>query len=128
LPYKTQNQKICIPINKDQGLDSNISSYFARAEKFIFIELYNNKIKDYHIKDNPHKEKKIRAGLNTALFIVKEKINTIIVKEMGPISFHTLRDNIVDMYVGADESVKKNIEKLLKEKLRLLKEPTKEKK
>jgi len=28
LPYKTQNQKICIPINKDQGLDSNISSYF----------------------------------------------------------------------------------------------------
>jgi len=86
------------------------------------------KIKDYYIKDNPYKEKEIRAGLNTALFTVKEKINTIIVKEMGPISFHTLRDNIVDVYMGTDESVEKNIEKLLKEKLRLLKEPTKEKK
>jgi len=128
LPYQTQEQKICIPMNEDQGLDSNISMYFARAKKFIFIKLYNNKIKDYYIKDNPYKEKEIRAGLNTALSIVKEKINTIISKEIGPISFHTLRDSIVDVYMGVDESVEKNIEKLLKEKLRLLKEPTKEKK
>jgi len=127
LPYQTQKQKICIPIDEDKELDSNVSMHFGRANKFIFIEIDNNKIKSFYTKNNPYKEKEIRAGLNTALFIMQEKIDTIITKEMGSISFHTLRDNIVDVYMGIDGNIKETIERFLSEKLKILKEPTREK-
>jgi len=127
LPYQTQKQKICIPIDEDKELNSNISMHFGRANKFIFIEIDNNKIKSFYTKKNPYKEKEIRAGLNTALFIMQEKIDAIITKEMGSISFHTLRDNIVDVYVGIDGNIKETIKRFLSEKLKILKEPTREK-
>ena len=128
LPYQTQKQKICIPIEEDKGLDSIISIYFARANKFIFIELDNNKIKDFYVKDNPHKQKQVRAGLSVSAFVIEEKIDSIITKEMGPISFHTLRDNIVDIYADLDGEVKDIIKKFTQEKLKPLKQPTRAKK
>jgi len=128
LPYQTQKQKICIPIEKDEGLDSTISLYFARANKFIFIELDNNKIKDFYIKNNPYKEKQVRAGLNVSAFAIEEKIDSIITKEMGPIAFHTLRDNIVDIYTGLDGNVKDIIKRFNQGKLKSLKQPTRVKK
>ncbi len=128
LPFQTQKQKICIPIDKDKGLDSSISIHFGRADKFIFIEIDNNKINHYYAKNNPHKEKEIRAGLSAASLVMEEKIDAIITKEMGPISFHTLRDNIVDIYIGIDGNIKDIVTKLSKQELKKLKEPTREKK
>jgi len=130
-PYQTKRQKLCIPIKEDQGLDSEMSDHFGRAEKFIFIELENGKIKNYYLKDNPYKEKEVRAGLDASLFVIKEKVDSIITKEMGPISLHTLRDNIVDIYsdVYKEENakVKKIIEDFSGGKLNILKEATREK-
>lgn len=128
LPYQTQKQKVCIPIEEEKGLDSIISLYFARANKFIFIELDNKKIKDFYVKNNPYKQKQVRAGLNVSSFVIEEKIDSIITKEMGPIAFHTLRDNIVDIYTGLDGEVKDIIKKFNQEKLKPLKQPTRTKK
>jgi cation diffusion facilitator family transporter len=127
-PYQTQKQKVCIPIEQDKGLDSVISLYFARASKFIFAELDNNKVKDFYIKNNPYKQKKVRAGLNVSDFVMEEKIDSIITKEMGPIAFHTLRDNIVDIYTGSDGKVKDIIREFNQGKLKSLKSPTRAKK
>jgi len=65
--------------------------------------------------------------LNVALLIAQEKIDSVVVKEMGPISFYTLRDNIIDVYLSGDGIVKEIAKKLSKNELRLLKEPTKKK-
>lgn len=127
-PEIAESQKLCIPIEAEQGLDSEISAYFGRAKKFMFVELRKNQIKNFYFKDNPYREKEIRAGLEASKFVVKEKIDSIITKEMGPISLHTLRDNIVDVYQGIDGNVKGLLEKFLAGKLKILKEPTKEKK
>ena len=59
--------------------------------------------------------------------MIKEKIDSIVTKEMGHISIHTLRDNIVDVYLAKDGTVENNIKLLFDNKLELLKEPTKEK-
>ena len=122
-----ESQKLCIPVKEEQGLDSEISAYFGRAKKFMFIELGKGEVNNFYFKDNPFLEKKVRAGLEASRFVVKEKIDSIITKEMGPISLHTLRDNVVDVYQGVDGNVRELLEKFLKEKLKLLIVPTREK-
>ena len=126
-PEAAESQKLCIPVKEEQGLDSEISAYFGRAKKFMFIELGKGEVNNFYFKDNPFLEKKVRAGLEASGFVVKEKIDSIITKEMGPISLHTLRDNVVDVYQGIDGNIKELLEKFLKGKLKLLGEPTREK-
>jgi cation diffusion facilitator family transporter len=126
-PAVVESQKICIPVEKEEGLDSKISAYFGRAKKFMFIELEKGEVKNFYFKDNPYSKTKIRAGLEASRFVVKEKIDSIITKEMGPISLHTLRDNIVDVYQGEDGNIKELLKRFSKEKLKLLGEPTREK-
>ncbi len=126
-PYQTEKQKICIPVKEDRGLDSEISDHFGRAENFVFAEVDGDRLKKFYLKENPYREKKIRAGLEVSSFVVGEKIDSIITKEMGPISFHTLRDNIVDVYWETDGKVGEIIQRFLKKKIKLLKEPTREK-
>lgn len=126
-PFETKKQKVVIPIDEDRGVDSQISAYFGRAKKFIFVKTDKGEIKDYYLKDNPYKDKEIRAGLNAALFVTEEKIDSVITKEMGPISLHTLRDNIVDVYLADEGKVRELVKSLSKGQLRPLKEPTKEK-
>ena len=127
-PYQTKRQKVCIPLKKDKGLDSEISNHFGRAENFVFVEVDNGQIKNFYIKENPYQEKEVRAGMDASLFVVREKIDSIITKEMGPISFHTLRDNIVDVYRGIDGNIREIIREFSESKLKLLEEPTREKK
>lgn len=126
-PEKAERQKLCIPVKEENGLDSQISEYFARAEKFMFLELEKGEVKNFYFKENPFLEKEIRAGLSVAQWLTKEKIDSVITKEMGPISFHTLRDNLVDVYFGEDGTVKEILEKFLSGKLKILEKPTREK-
>ena len=126
-PFETGKRKIVVPIDKDNGISSQISAYFGRAKKFIFVEIDDGKIKNHYVKDNPYKNKEVRAGLNAALFMSEEKVDSVITKEMGHISLHTLRDSIVDVYLGVDVEIKDLIEKFLKGGLKPLKQPTKKK-
>lgn len=126
-PYQTKKHKICIPIEGDRGLDSKISAHFARANKFIFLDTDEGEIKRYYIKENPCKEREIRAGLCASDFVVQEKIDCVITKEMGPISLHILRDDIVDVYKIGEGTVKEIFQEFFQKRLSLLKEPTREK-
>ncbi|MBU4284362.1 MAG: cation diffusion facilitator family transporter, partial [Nanoarchaeota archaeon] len=97
-PFKSPKQKIVIPIKQNKGLDSAVIDHFGRADNFIFIDIDNKKIKSFYVKKNPFKEKKVSAGLSAVNFVIKEKVNLLTTQEMGDISFHTLRDNLVDIY------------------------------
>ncbi len=128
-PFSSKQQKIAIPVDEDNKLESSalLSEHFGRAKKFIFLEIDNKKIKNQYIKNNPYCQKELRAGLNTALFIIKEKVNSVITKEIGSISLHTLRDNIVDVYITKENNIKKLVDKFLNQKLEPSKEPSKQK-
>ncbi len=122
-----ENQKLCIPVREEKGLNSEISNHFGRAKKFIFVELKKGEVKNFYFKDNPFLKKKIRAGLEASRFVLKEKINSIITREMGPISLHFLRDNVIDVYGGTKEKVKILLNRFSRGKLKLLRESTREK-
>jgi len=127
-PYETEEQKLIIPIKQDRGLDSEIMNQFGRANYFIFVNIDKKKgeVKSTYVKENPHKKKLSKVGFAAVNFIVKEKIDVLITKEMGGISFHTLRDHLVDVYKVEGKTVEEVVERFINNKLERLTQPTKE--
>ncbi len=128
-PHKTPKSRIALPVKTDEGKNSDISDYFGRAPYFIIVSLDKEKkeIEDWEIKDNKYKDKSVRAGMNAANLIIQEKIDALLTKEIGEISFHILRDHIVDVYGCEDCNVDRGVEKYLSNELKKLSEPTKNK-
>jgi len=125
-PSKEKRQKLVIPVDNKNGLKSRLSSHFGRANYFIFIELDRKKIKSHYFIKNKYKKKKVRAGLFfIGKIILKENADSVITKQIGPISFHTLRDHLIDVYLAKKDIVEKNIDDFINEKLKRLNEPTK---
>ena len=54
-------------------------------------------------------------------------MDVLIIKEIGEISFHTLRDNLIDVYKAVDNDVNSTIEKLLSGRLERLERYTRKK-
>ncbi len=128
-PYEAKEQKLTIPIKQDRRLDSEVMDNFGRANYFIFVTIDKDKgnVKSTYVKENPHKKELVRAGFAATEFIVKEKIDVLITKEMGAISFHTLRDHLVDAYKAEGKTVEAVVDNFVKNKLKRLTKPTKEK-
>ena len=129
-PYETEEQKIAIPIMQDKGLDSELMEKFGKANYFMFLILDKKEgnVKSTYVKENPHKSKAVKAGLFAAKFLAKEKVDVLITKEIGEISFHTLRDNLIDIYKAKGRKVKDIINEFMKNKLERLDKPTREEK
>jgi len=129
-PYETDEQKLAVPINQNRDLYSEVSDKFGRANYFIFviIDKKRKKVKSSYVKKNPYRKEYIKAGFAAVNFIVKEKIDTLITKEIGDISFHTLRDHLVDIYKTKGKTVKDVINNFMKNRLEHLTEPTKKEK
>ena len=123
-PYKTRKQTVVIPIQNSDGLNSKIVDHFGRANHFIFITLEENKVQSHHIKDNPHRTRKVRAGLFAAHEIVKDKVDVLITRHIGEISFHSLRGHLIDIYLTKQTIVKDAIADFVNKKLERLSEPT----
>ncbi len=127
-PYQTEKETVVLPIKNKKGLSSDIMSHFGRAKYFIFVEIdrKNGDIASNYIKENPYVEEELRAGFKAANFVKDEKIDALITLEIGGISIHTLRDNLVDVYKTDGGKVKIIVEKYINGKLEPLKTPTKD--
>jgi len=126
-PFKSKKQKIMIPIRKRKGLKSEIINHFGRAENLMFIELDGKKLENFYYKKNPYLFKEVRAGLNLIKDTLKENPDSLITKQLGRISFHSLRDNAIELYYTEDDIVKDALNNYLQNNLEHLEEPTKEK-
>ncbi len=84
------------------------------------------KIKSHYFKENEYKKKKVRAGLFFIQnIILKERVDGVITRQIGAISFHTLRDDLIDIYLAKKDTVEKNIDDFINDKLKRLTKPTK---
>ncbi len=123
-PFDKKVQKVLVPISSDKGLDSEVIGHFGRANKFLFAVLDGKDIRSWRIKDNPYTKKKMRAGLAAAKYVLSEKIDTIVLKKVGEISFHALRDGYVDIYLTQGKTAKEVLDYLKQNKLKKLDKPT----
>ena len=124
-PFKKEKIKICIPIKEDKKINSIIEDKLGKAKIYLFIELKKNKIINIYSKKINFKNKKHLIGFNTSKFLIKENINILITKEIGEITFHTLRDSFIEIYKTEDKTIKNIINKFKKNKLKRITNPTK---
>ncbi|MEA3398148.1 MAG: cation diffusion facilitator family transporter [Patescibacteria group bacterium] len=123
-PYRSDIFKILVPITDNRGLDSKIIDHFGRARNFLFATVKNKKITSFYVRENFYINQDIRAGLLTANKMLKENISVVLVKKIGEISFHTLRDNLIDIYLAKNDMARQVIIDFINKKLNKLSEPT----
>jgi predicted Fe-Mo cluster-binding NifX family protein len=124
-PFIPSERKVMIPLESNEKLLSKVSSHFGRANFFAFVELSEYAPKAYHVRENSFKGKKVRAGLAVVnRFIQEEEVDTVIVREIGEIGFHTLRDHYIEIYRTEEGNVEESLAKLLSGSLTRLEGPT----
>jgi cation diffusion facilitator family transporter len=126
-PFKSQKRRVVIPVMKDDGLNSKVTDNFGRAEYFLFVDVDDNYVKHFHLKQNPAKKKQSKAGLSAVHFIIKEDADVLVTRRIGEISFHTLRDHLVDIYKTEGKTAGEVLEKLFQKKLERMSEHSKSK-
>ena len=90
--------RAAVPVDKDEGLKSNISQHFAKAPYFLMIDLDKEEIKNFQLKKNPATEYERKRGLKTVEFLKNEDVDLLLfngeVKE-GPA--YALSDELIDI-------------------------------
>ena len=126
-PFRSDFHHLVIPTETKKGFNSSLSNHFGRAPYFLFINLEGKKIKSHYFLKNPYKDRPIRAGLAASKLIAKQKSEILVTREIGEISFYTLRDNLIDVYQAEGKSVKEIIDRFIKGKLNQLEKASRKK-
>ncbi len=125
-PFTPERLRLLIPVDENKGIKSRISSHFGRAGYYLIAELKKNQLKNLKVIKNENITKKIHAGFNAAKDVLRYKIDAIALNEIGEISFHTLRDNQIEIYKADGKTAEDVINALKANKLTMLRKPTHE--
>ncbi len=126
-PFLPNNYVVAVPVDTKNDINSLISDHFGRAKYFAICSLSNNHLDSVKIYSNPFFGKKVRAGLAVAKFVLSKKVDVVITKEIGEISFNTLKSNLVEVYLTESNYVKEAINSLIEGELNKIESPTKNK-
>lgn len=127
-PYRSKKEKIVIPVKNKSGMGSKVMENFGRANYFAFVTLdtKNRKSESVYFKKNPYKNTPLRAGFKSAEFVVEDRADVVVTHQVGGISFHTLRDNLIDVCKVEGKTLSRVVKNYLDGKFERLDEPTKE--
>jgi cation diffusion facilitator family transporter len=126
-PHVDEYRHLVLPVEKDNGLDSTLSDKFGRAPYFLFVNLEKDKIIGSYVIKNPYQDKELRAGLAVVKLINQQRADTVITKEIGEISFHTLRDYLIDIYQTSKDNSRSAVNLFTANELKEFSQPTKQK-
>ncbi len=124
-PFKSDLQHLVIPVVEKKGLTSQISDRFGRSPYFLFLNLKKGEIKGFYFLKNLYRERQVKAGLGAANLIAKQKSDILITSELGEISFHVLRDHLIDLYQVKGKTAKEVIDYFIAGRLNQLERPSK---
>lgn len=98
-PRKEKVRRVVLPVKNAEGVSAALETHFGRAKWFLIATIEGDRMVSHTIEKNPFQTKEVRAGLAAINWLVKEKeINAAVVREIGEISYHTLRDNYVEVF------------------------------
>ena len=124
-PIKEEIVSAIIPVQNIDGLNSRTHGHFARAPYFIILKLSDNRatIEDFY--SNEFLGEKRHVGVKVARVVVRYKMDMLFASNIGEISFHMLKDNLIDIYKAEEGlSVKEVLESHRLSKLQPLASPT----
>jgi predicted Fe-Mo cluster-binding NifX family protein len=124
-PQKNGTVTAILPVENIEGPDSRIHGHFARAPYFVILKLNDTRtdIEDFYY--NEFLSEKQHIGVKVARVLVRYKIDLLFTFNIGEISYHVLKDNLVDIYEAKEGStVKEIIESYRLDQLQSLTGPT----
>lgn len=124
-PVKADTLFAMLPVHSIDGLNSKIHGHCARAPYFVGLKLRNQKIEIENFYSNEFLDQKQHIGVKVAKNFINYNVDLLFTVEIGEISFHMLKDNLIDIY-KADEglSVKEIIMCYFQNQLQPLTDPT----
>lgn len=127
-PLEKTHRRILIPLKDAANLGSSISDYFKTAKNLMLIDLNlqeNSIVKFIKIKNPFHDQTAVGAFKLTKL-IEQEKVDTIIVKNIGEIVFNQSKAEKVEVFKTLSSNIQSSINSLLNNELDELEKPTDE--
>jgi predicted Fe-Mo cluster-binding NifX family protein len=124
-PLREEIVSAIIPVRNIDGMESRIHGHFARAPYFIVLKLRDNQveIEDFYCNEFLGEEKHI--GVKVARIVIGYKIDLMFISNIGEITFHMLKDHLVDIYKAEEGlSVQEIIKSYRLNKLQPLTVPT----
>ncbi len=125
-PFRPETTTLAIPLAENKGLESKVLGHVGRAKYFLLATVSGGKIMHNKVVKNPYASEKSRTGLRAANLLADNGADAVVVKSIGEISFHTLRDKFVEVYKAKGNTAGEVTKRFIAGKLELLTEPTKE--
>ncbi len=107
--------KIAVPLEKNNGLNSNISKHFGRSNYFAVVEIENGNFKNFEIYENPFQE---HGPGQLPNFLRDLGVGTIIVYGIGERAIEFFQDYGIEVISGIDGNLKEIIESFIKGELK----------
>jgi predicted Fe-Mo cluster-binding NifX family protein len=105
------NMKICFPVEKVEGLESQVYGHFGSAPAFIVVEAKSNEIKVISNKDQHH----AHGACNPLKALNNEKVDAVVVGGIGMGALGKLNQMGVKVFKAVAPTIKENI-KMIKSK------------
>ncbi len=105
--------------------DGRISNHFARCPHILIITLdkRNGKIIEKKIVENKSRFLEKKRGVSLATLLIKNDVDALITREIGPGGFFTLSNVNIAVYRAEGFDIDENIKLLLENKLERLEKP-----
>lgn len=97
-PMTGETRVAAVPVKNTDGINSIVHEHFARAPYFLILELNDNHHEIIESQKNGFLEQKQHMGVKAARVIIQDRIDILFAHNVGEISYHMLRDNLVDIY------------------------------
>ncbi|MBD3389474.1 dinitrogenase iron-molybdenum cofactor biosynthesis protein [Candidatus Micrarchaeota archaeon] len=99
------------------GMDARASKVFGRCPYFVIVEIEGGEAGKTESIPNPASGQQRGAGIMAAQELEKLGANAIISGNIGPKAFSAINTLGIDAYLGAEETVKENIDAFMQGKL-----------
>ncbi|MBN2479967.1 MAG: NifB/NifX family molybdenum-iron cluster-binding protein [Parachlamydiales bacterium] len=111
--------RIFVP-TEGEDINNKVNVHFCKSKYFILMD---TDIDTWEIVENTFLNN--NAEKNVPLKVISLNVHSIIVKNIGPICFETLKKAGIKVYKAENETAKEAIDKLKKDELIKIKKPNK---
>jgi predicted Fe-Mo cluster-binding NifX family protein len=102
--------KVCFPVQKDEGIESQVYNHFGSAPVFVVVETEEKAVQRVDNRDLHH----VHGACNPVMALGGQKVDALVVGGIGGGALRKLNAMGVKVYEAAARTVKENLD-LLKE-------------
>ena len=108
--------KVCFPVQKDEGMESQVYNHFGSAPAFIVVDTEGKAVQRVDNRDIHH----VHGACNPVMALGGQKVDALVVGGIGGGALMRLNAMGVKVYEAGTQTVKENLALLRQNKLQEL--------